>query len=177
MSTKKREHNMNCPTEDVLLDYIAGRLNVAQAAQFERHADRCAHCGELRAAQSMLWRSLDEWKPAPVSAGFNRELWRRIDADSVKTSWARAAFQFSFWKRVAPLAVALALVVTGFVFDHSGKPVGVDAGVQSALGAGAPIVVTVGEADQLDRALDDIQLLHEVDAASHNAAKSDSGVM
>jgi anti-sigma factor RsiW len=163
---------MNCPTEDVLLDYTAGHLDRAQTAVFERHSDNCERCGRLRAAQSAVWRTLDEWKPAPVSESFNRELWRRIDADAAGLSgWSRdlaAALQFGFWRRVAPLAVALALIVTGFVLDHSGSPA-----VQSGHGGNGPIVMTTGEADQLDMALDDLQLLHEVDVA----AKPASGVM
>ena len=163
---------MNCPTEDVLLDYTAGRLEPARAFLFERHAESCTRCEELRAAQSAVWLSLDEWKLAPVSAGFNRELWRRIDADAQTPSfWTRdlarelhEALQFSFWKRLAPLAVALALVATAFVFDHSGKP---------RANAAAAVVVTVSDADQLDRALDDIQLLHE----ATTPAKPASGVM
>jgi anti-sigma factor RsiW len=163
---------MNCPTEELLLDYTAGRLDRAQAASFERHADSCVHCGELRAAQAAVWRSLDEWKPAPVSEGFNRELWRRIDAEAAKQSdWSRglaAALLFGFWKRVAPLAVAVALVVTGYMLDQSGKP-----SVQPGHSGKSPIVMTAGDADQLDMALDDLQLLREVDVA----AKPASGLM
>lgn len=167
----------NCPTEDVLLDYTAGRLDPAKAAMFERHADQCAHCAALRAAQAAIWRCLDEWKPAPVSEGFNRELWRRIDADAEPASWIdewekglARAMDFSFWKRAAPLAVAIALVVTAFMFDHSGSR------SMKQANTTAPIIVTASDADQLERALDDIQLLGEVDAASA-PAKADSKLM
>lgn len=166
-----------CPTEDVLLDYTAGRLDQSQAAMFERHADQCAHCAALRAAQAAIWQRLDEWKPEPVSEGFNRELWRRIDADAEPGSWIdawtkglAAAMNFSFWKRAAPLAVAIALVVTAFVFDHSAHQ------SMKPASATAPIIVTASDADQLDRALDDIQLLGEVDATSA-PAKPDSKLM
>ena len=165
----------NCPNEDMLLDYIAGRLNRTQASLFEAHAEHCARCAALRTSQAAVWQSLDEWKPAPVSAGFNRELWRRIDEDARQSSWTRelaAALQFSFWKRLAPLAVAMALIVTAFVFDHSGKQAGA---VQT--NSPASIIVTASEADQLDRALDDIQLLDEVDAATAAPAKTGSSVM
>jgi hypothetical protein len=154
----------NCPNDDILLDYTAGRLNRAQSLLFETHADQCARCAALRVSQAAVWQSLDEWKPAPVSEGFNRELWRRIDEDARHSSWTdalAAALQFNFWKRLAPLAVAMALIVTAFVYDHSGKPVG-------TIPANCPasIVVTASEADQLDRALDDLQLLHEVDTTA-----------
>jgi anti-sigma factor RsiW len=162
----------NCPSEEILLDYTAGCLNRTQAAVFDAHADQCAHCSALRMSQAAIWQSLDEWKPSPVSEGFNRELWRRIDADARKSSWTHelaSALQFSFWKRLAPLAVAMALIVTGYVFDHSGKQSG-----KLQPGIPASIIVTASEADQLDRALDDIQLLDEVDAAAAPASPASS---
>jgi anti-sigma factor RsiW len=165
----------NCPTEDMVPDYIAGRLNRTQVSLFEAHAEHCARCAALCTSQAAVWQSLDEWKPAPVSAGFNRELWRRIDADARQSSWTRelaAALQFSFWKRLAPLGVAMAVIVTAFVFDHPGKQAGT---LQPQ--SGASIVITASEADQLDRALDDIQLLNEVDAATAAPAQPASSVM
>jgi anti-sigma factor RsiW len=164
----------HCPTEDVLLDYTAGCLDPVQTVLFERHADQCERCAALRTAQAAVWLKLDEWKPAPVGADFNRELWRRIDADARPSSWmsrVAAAMQLRLWVRIAPLAVAMALVVTGFVFDHSAnRPAKLQTKTTSS------IVVTASEADQLERALDDIQLLHEVDAEVA-AAKPDSKVM
>jgi anti-sigma factor RsiW len=164
----------NCPTEDVLLDYTAGRLDPARTALFNLHADRCPECASLRASQSAVWLALDEWKPAPVSIGFNRELWRMIDADAQKSTWASAwgaAMRLSLWKRVAPLALGMVVVVTAFVWDHSASQAG-----KMPANSNAPIVVTASDADQLDRALDDIQLLDSVDAAAAQA-KPDARLM
>jgi len=144
----------HCPTEDILLDYVAGSLNAAQLAGFERHAKECSRCDALVASQAAVWRSLDEWKPEPVSAGFNRELWRRIDADAAEPSWMA---RLSFWKQVAPLAAVLALVVTGFVMDSHSRP---------PVTAPAAVAVSASEADQLERTLDDLQLLEAVDTAT-----------
>lgn len=162
-----------CPTEDLLLDYTAGRLDPVKAALFDRHASQCARCASLKSAQAAVWLRMDEWKPARVSEGFNRELWRRIDAEEQMSSWGFAGSRrFSFWKQVAPLAVATALVVTAFVFDHSSaRP-----GMMPVASTNTAISVSVSEADQLERALDDVQLLREVDAASA-AAKPASSVM
>jgi len=154
----------NCPNEQVVLDYTAGCLDPIEALRFERHTGECAHCRALVTAQTAVWRSLDEWTPAPVSADFNRELWRRIDADATPSSWAgrlAAAMHWSLWKRAVPLALALALVVTGYVYDHAARHTG-----QPPAGATASIVLTVDDANQLERALDDIQLLHAADAAA-----------
>jgi anti-sigma factor ChrR (cupin superfamily) len=162
----------SCPTEDVLLDYIAGHLAPAKAVLFELHAEGCADCAALRTAQNAIWRSLDEWKPAPVSESFNRDLWRRIDAEAQASSWTErlaGMMQIGIWKRVAPLAVAMAVVVTAFMLDHSGSQ-------KPPVNAPAAVVLTQSEADQLERALDDIQLLHEVDAEAA-AAKPESTLM
>jgi len=166
----------NCPTEDVLLDYIAGHLDPAKAALFELHADGCANCAALRTGQNTIWRSLDEWKPAPVSEGFNRELWRRIDAEEQASSWThrlagliQGSMGIGLWKQVAPLAVAMAVVVTAFMLDHSSSR-------KAVVNTPTAVVLTQSEADQLERALDDIQLLHEVDAEAA-AAKPESTLM
>lgn len=163
----------HCPTEDVLLDYVSGHLDPAKAAMFDRHADGCAQCAALRTAQSAIWRSMDEWKSAPVSEGFNRELWRRIDAEEQGASWTQRVagmMTFGLWKRIAPVALAMAVAVTVFVLhsgDEPGKP---------ATRTPASIVLTVSDADQLEQTLDDIQLLHEVDTEAA-AAKVPSRVM
>ncbi len=144
----------HCPSEDILLDYVAGALAPAQAAGFERHAKECSRCDALVASQASVWRSLDEWKPEPVSAEFNRELWRRIDADAAAPSWTA---RLHFWKQLAPLAALLALVATGFVMDHHSQP---------PAAAPASVAVSASEADQLERTLDDLQLLEAVDTAT-----------
>ena len=160
-----------CPTEDVLLDYTAGRLDPVKAALFEQHANQCARCASLKTAQAAVWQRMDEWKPARVSEGFNRELWRRIDAEEQSSAWGVSGLRrFSFWKQVAPLVVATALVVTAYVFDHSAtRP-----GIMPVASTNTAIVVSVSDADQLERALDDVQLLHEADAVSATAKPASS---
>jgi len=167
----------HCPTEDVLLDYVSGQLDAVKVAQLDRHADGCAQCAALRAAQTAIWRSMDEWKPAPVSEGFNRELWRRIDAEEQAASWTTdwaqrlaGMMQVSLWKRLAPLAVAAAVAATVFVI-HSGNEPG-----KPVTKTPTSVVLTVSDADQIEQTLDDIQLLHEVDAEAA-AAKAPSRVM
>lgn len=148
----------HCPAEEVLLDYVAGRLDAAQTARFEQHAGGCAHCRTFCTEQRTVWRDLDRWQPAAVSEGFNRELWRRIDAEDGTDSGSLAgAFGFGLWKRVAPLAFALIVVVAAFVFDHADKR------TERKPADAATVVVTATDADQLESTLDDIQLLHEAD--------------
>ena len=170
-STNSMTH---CPAEDVLLDYVSGHLDPVKVALFERHADGCAQCAALRTAQTAIWRGMDEWKTAPVSEGFNRELWRRIDSEQATESWTQritGMMTFGVWKRVAPVALAMAVALTVFVLHSGNEP------AKPVTNAPASIVLTVSDADQIERALDDIQLLDAVDAASAPATQKPSRVM
>jgi anti-sigma factor RsiW len=153
----------SCPSEEVLLDYVAGHLDSARSSSFERHASGCPRCEAKRAAQLAVWRSLEAWEPAPVSEGFNRELWRKIDADAASRPGRLAgALGFVWWKRVAPAVFAAGVLVTVFVIDHS-RRLAEKPGLPATTAA---IVVSASDADQLESALDDIQLLHAVDTES-----------
>jgi anti-sigma factor RsiW len=158
---------MNCPlrkeeTAHILLDYSAGRLDAARTAVLERHMEHCADCGAFLAEQAAVWDALDAWQPAPVSLDFNRRLWQRIDAADAAPWYERLieSLRFAQWKPVVPLTAAILLIAAGFLFDHPGG--------KSSL-PGAPAVansVSVTEAEQVEQTLDDIQLLHQLNAAS-----------
>ena len=163
----------DCPAEETLLDYAAGRLHGLQSAEFEGHAATCASCSEFRATQALVWQTLDDWKPVAVSEGFNRELWRRIDADQ------QAGFGGGFLERfrqicgatfrtpLAPVALVAVLAVTGLVMDRSRH---------QAPEPATAVVVTPSDADQIERALDDVRLLRDVETASQ-VVKASPGVL
>ena len=154
---------MNCPlqreeTADILLDYSARRLDPSRTAILERHMETCAACAAFRMEQTAVWDALDAWEPGPVSMDFNRRLWQRIDANA---PWYRSlidALRCSNWKPVFPLAAAILLIAGGFVLDHPG--VGTAVPAASVQG----VSVTVTEANQVEQTLDDLQLLHQLDA-------------
>jgi len=148
---------MTCPLQtqemDLLLEYSAGRLNAAKRASVEQHMDICANCAAFRTGQAAVWDALDLWEPAPVSVDFNRNLWRRIDAVATEPWYKHLAHSFYFgnWKPVLPLTAAVALIAAGFLLDHPGaRP--------------AETGFTLNEAQQVEQTLDDIQLLHQMDA-------------
>jgi hypothetical protein len=92
---------------------------------------------------------------------FNRRLWQRIDAVA-QAPWRQRLFdalRFGAWKPVFPLAAAIVLVAAGFMLDHQGT-------VLRPPGATDANGVSVNEADQIERTLDDIQLLHQFDSIS-----------
>jgi anti-sigma factor RsiW len=157
---------MNCPlqsedTLDLLLDFSAGRLDSARSSLLERHMDSCARCAAFRAEQTELWNALDAWEPEPVGSRFNRRLWQRIDAIALEPWYRRFldGFRFRAWKPAFPLAAAACIITAGFLLDHANTPA--SKGVAGASG------VSVAEVDQVEKALDDIQLLRRLDSASH----------
>ena len=161
---------MNCPLlfeqTDLLLDYTAGRLDSATAALLERHMENCARCAAFRTEQALLWNALDAWEPEPVSLSFNRTLWQRIDAIAAEPWYRRLidGFRFGAWKPALPLAAAVCVIAAGFVLDHANAPT-----TTSVAGASG---VSITEVDQAEKALDDIQLLRQLDSASHPEAKN-----
>jgi anti-sigma factor RsiW len=157
---------MNCPlrkeeTAHILLDYSAGRLDSARGAVLERHMENCADCAAFRMEQAAVWNALDVWQPAPVSLDFNRRLWQRIDAAEAAPWYTRLveSLRFAQWKPVLPLTAAILLIAAGFLFDHPGGRAVVPT-------APAATSVSVSEADQVEQTLDDIQLLHQFNAAA-----------
>lgn len=157
---------MNCPllkeeTAHLLLDYSAGRLDAARSAGLVRHMENCAACAAFRLEQAAVWDALDAWKPAPVSLDFNRRLWQRIDAAEAAPWYERMleTLRFTHWKPVLPLTAAMLVIAAGFLFDHPAERTSVAPGTPAAAS------VSVTEADQVEQTLDDIQLLHQFNAA------------
>ena len=160
---------MNCPirnltgadqeTAEVLLAYTARRLDPARTALLESHMDSCPNCAEFRAGQDLVWQALDAWEALPVTPDFNRRLYQRIDAEQA-APWYRRLFTtpWASWKPALPLAAACLVVAAGFVMDHP-----VSTMSQAPVSA---IRVTVTEAEQVETALDDIQLLRQLDSSA-----------
>jgi len=123
---------MKCPESKDLLEITA---------ENERHVTMCAECQDVIRKQEALMTLLDTFEAPSVSMDFNRRLWQRIDS---KPGFADVLRQWL--KPAIPLTVAAALVVVGFVYDH--RPA---SSVQPR--------VSASEAEKVERALDDIQLL------------------
>jgi hypothetical protein len=158
---------MTCPLQteqtDLLLDYAAGRLDArgmdargaAGFAQLAQHLETCADCASFLREQQQVWDALDLWEPAPVSMDFNRRLWQRIDAAAAAPWYTSFAewLRFANWKPVIPLTAAILTIAAGFLLDHPGAR-------NPAAG------LSVRDADQVEQTLDDIQLLHQLDAVT-----------
>lgn len=156
---------MDCPSRteenrDILLDYLAGRVDAARAAEFRNHMVDCFECSEFISRQAMLWDALDEWEVAPVSLEFNRNMWKKIDAAET-APWYRqlaASLRFAAWKPLLPLTAAALLIAAGFLYDHPGS--------QNNAARTNSAAVRMTDVEQVQQTLDDIQLLHQFDTRS-----------
>jgi anti-sigma factor RsiW len=150
---------MNCPIKtqensDWMLDYAAGRLDGERAALVERHVETCHDCARFVEAQQVVWNALSQWSPQPVSADFDRRLYREIGR-ATHVSWVDRIFRplQPLWRPVVPLAAACLLIVAGVVL-HTPQAM-VSSGDSRAR-------VEKIEPEQVERTLDDMQMLREL---------------
>jgi hypothetical protein len=141
----------------MLLEYCAGRLHGEAAAALGRHIETCSHCQEFAATQQAVWSALDSWEAAPVSSGFDRKLYQRIDAEV--SWWERAVRPFRplLARQGLPVAAAACLaVMAGYILERPRElPTPVRPAAQ----------VEAIAADQVEHVLDDIELLREFQRA------------
>lgn len=149
---------MNCPiktqeNKEWLLEYSAGRLDGERSALVASHLETCPECAGFVEAQQRVWHALSQWEPEPVSDGFDRRLYSRIEAQPA--SWLdRLLRPFEpLWRPIVPLAAACLLIVAGVVLHTP----------QASLNpADSHVRVEKIEAEQVERTLDDMQMLREL---------------
>src|ERR1051325_3145565 len=151
---------MICPIKNKentewLLDYSAGKLDRERAAAMTQHIEICPDCAHFIEGQQVVWNALGQWEPEPVSSDFDRRLYRMIDQKE-RRSWISRLFQplQPLWRPVVPVAAAALLILVGVVLRTP------DAAVNSIH---PQTRVEAIEAEQVERALDDMQMLRELE--------------
>jgi hypothetical protein len=151
---------MNCPIKtkentEWLLDYSAGRLNRERTALVERHLETCQDCARVVDAQGVVWNALSHWEPPELSADFDRSLYRQIE-QAKPASWLDRLFSplQSLWRPVVPLAAACLLIVAGVAL-HTPEAALIPGHSQARVESIEP--------EQVERTLDDIQMLRELE--------------
>jgi hypothetical protein len=155
---------MRCPIEtqdnaELLLSYSARRLNPESTAILEAHMEVCPQCREFRDSQRTLWEALDQWEARPISADFNRRLYRKIE-EQEKLGWWERIFGSGrpmFLRPALPLAATACLVLVAGLFltenpDRIVTPTGE-----------AP---QVREVEQVERTLEDMEMLRQFNLVS-----------
>ena len=64
-------------------------LNLRLSDQVQAHIASCPSCREFRDGQRALWEALDQWEARPISADFDRRLYRKIEEQEQLGWWAR----------------------------------------------------------------------------------------
>lgn len=147
---------MECPVQnpehaDLLLNYCARRLDPETAAVLERHMEHCEACRAFGAAQRTVWEALEVWEAMPVSEEFDRRLYDRISREERRGFWG--GLVHPWWppklRPALSLAAASAVAVVALL-------------VQSPRSAPGPAEVEVMDAEQVERALNDLEMLRQV---------------
>ncbi len=161
---------MRCPMKShqeaaVLMDYCSGRLAEDAAPDLELHLAECAACAEWVSAQKALWSVLNEWQAPPASAGFDRSLERRM-WQTGDPSWldrlravvwpARPALGHSALGRpVLALATLCLVMVASLLLQNPWTQPPPESQVRTEK----------IEPEQVERTLDDMQMLRELGLA------------
>ena len=142
---------MNCPirtqeNKEWLLEYSACRLDAALTAMVERHMETCEGCAKFVQEQRVVWDALGRWEAPDLTADFNRRLYQKVD-QAQPSSWFKR-----FWRPLVPVAAACLLIVAGVVLHTPTalNPERSQARVESV------------EPEQVERTLDDLQMLREL---------------
>jgi anti-sigma factor RsiW len=160
---------MICPIKskentEWLLDYSAGRLDRERAVAVAQHVESCPDCARFIEGQQMVWNALGQWEPEPVSSDFDRRLYRMIDQKE-RRSWISRWFRplQPLWRPVVPVAAACLLIVVGVVLrtpDTAVNPIHPQTRVEAI------------EAEQVERTLDDMQMLRELELTPRQEDKT-----
>jgi hypothetical protein len=139
---------MRCPLEfdrsaELIVGYGARTLDPATAAAFERHIVSCAECRAAAELQKAVWAAMDESQDLRVSPDFDRRVFERIAAAERRGRW--------LWQVLVP-AVACTVLAAVLLLRQPDS-------------AGPPPVQPAVQMEQVEHALDDMDLLKQLGAA------------
>lgn len=164
---------MDCPLKtgtgtEVFIAYSARTLTAQAEVELLKHIESCTGCRRMAEAQEEVWNALDAWSPEAISSNFDEKLYARIANEEQRPWWRRwlggELNMGSSGKPAMPVAVACAALVTAFLFNTSQPKPRAQASVQSNI-----------DIEQVERALDDIDMLKQLGLAASNAPARQPG--
>lgn len=158
---------MSCPMQtgnaDVLLSYCARLLDEDRTALIESHLEVCPECHAWAADQKLVWSAMDAWEPEPISANFDQTLFAKIAAaekPSLWEAWSQPVKNWLAgeirWKPALSVCAVCLTVVVGIYLQNPWSPT-----------ASAPALkVESRDIEQAEKALEDMEMLRQFDAAT-----------
>lgn len=152
--------SFRCPLQEGehaarFLAWMDGTLEPQARAELELHAMECESCRTVIDGQRAVWSALDAWEPDSISQDFNRRLYAAIDAEQAQPWWKRVFnLALPFPVRPAVPIAASCLLLIGVVLFRAPQPVELE-------NKQAGIIERV-DVEQVDRSLDDLNLLREL---------------
>jgi uncharacterized membrane protein YdfJ with MMPL/SSD domain len=131
---------------------------------FLAYLEQSPECRAMYEQQQAVWETLDLWEPAEPSAGFDRELYRKIDQSArneLAGFWAWLRRPSEWLAAIRPsLAAAMAalLLIAGTIVTYQPR--------RGAEPVAAQLPAEIGPeyVEQMDQALDDIEMLADFEA-------------
>lgn len=153
---------MECPAKErettaVLMDYFARKLDPHGSAALERHVEQCAACQEWMRRQRTVWTVLDGWDAPVIPPDFDRRLYQRIEREERPARWS-GLFRPAFSLALASLVLLAALLIRPLPPQPAG--LSQQAHVESL------------DADRLEKALDDVEMLRQLNLAPSTEPQS-----
>jgi anti-sigma factor RsiW len=145
---------MKCALErevsaELIVGYAARTLDPDRDTAFERHIETCAQCCEAAALQKRVWaaldHALDETRKPRLSPDFDRRLFRRIERAENRAWW--------LWRALVPVSACTALAAAFLMRQPD------------AASIPQPTPQPTLQIDQVEHALDDMDLLNKLGAA------------
>ncbi len=151
---------MRCPIEtpesaEILLAYCSGKLGKESLGGLEAHLRTCPACAGFVRRQRAVWDALDGWEAPPVSVDFDRRLYGRLQEGVSWWDLVTRPFRPLMIRRGLPIAAAAGLLVVAGLLSQ--RPANVPP-------SRAPVsaVVETASPEQMQRALDDMEMLREL---------------
>ena len=155
---------MSC-SEELLLDYSAGKLDATRMATLKAHLRECAACRDAIQSQDAVWSGLEAWTAPPVSTDFDRRLYERIGNEVGWWETALRPLRAMLAFRAVPAAAGAAVLLVAcflLITPGSGPVVPQPETVAVSVETVAP--------DQAESALLEMETIREFSSLMHSEA-------